>query len=192
MKTVIMKKEVPMLEISFDDCSDSPREGNNLGTFITLEDGRSSPDKGEGMREIIESTQHDAEDCNAHIELIKEGLDSVRMLMPICRHEHGGVKYYISSNSDGFDTAHCGFYVVFNESESYGNTKKMSDEEIERVVRGELETYSQWVNGAVYRFLLRGDDGEVEDICAGFYGVEDIKEHLPDEWKDEDLSEYLV
>jgi hypothetical protein len=192
METVIMTKEVNKLEISFDGWNSSPREWSNLGVFITIESSRNSPDEDEDMSELIESTQYEAKDCDSHIALIKEGMSNVRMIFPVCRYEHSGVKYYISNNSGGFDTSHCGFYVVFNDSEICGDTTKMSDEHIEKIVSGELKKYSQWINGEIYKFLLRGDNGEVKDTCHGFYEIDDIKDHLPDEWADEDLLKYLV
>jgi hypothetical protein len=59
------------------------------------------------------------------------------------------------------------------------------------VIKSELETYTKWANGEVYGFTLYDDKGELEDSCYGFYDIDDIKEHLPAEWKDEDLTAYI-
>jgi hypothetical protein len=48
------------------------------------------------------------------------------------------------------------------------------------------------MNSEVYRFVLYDEKGEIEDSCGGFYDIEDIKEHLPEDWKDEEMSNYSV
>ena len=35
------------------------------------------------------------------------------------------------------------------------------------------------------------ETGEIEDSCGGFYDIEDIREHLPEEFKSEDLTAYI-
>ena len=52
----------------------------------------------------------------------------------------------------------------------------------------EMDAY---IRGDIFSFVLYGKDGEVADSCTGFYDIEDIKEHLPKEWADVDLSEYV-
>ena len=55
-----------------------------------------------------------------------------------------------------------------------------------------MNNYNRFINGEMLMFTLYDNDGEVEDSCSGFYNIEDIKEHLPEEWSKEDLSEYLI
>jgi hypothetical protein len=39
---------------------------------------------------------------------------------------------------------------------------------------------------------LYNEKGDIEDSCGGFYDIEDIRESLPEEFKDEDLSKYVA
>ena len=64
-------------------------------------------------------------------------------------------------------------------------------EDFEKVIKQEIAVYNKYVNGEVYRFTLYNEAGEIEDSCCGFYNIEDIRDHLPEDWKDEDLDEYL-
>jgi hypothetical protein len=92
----------------------------------------------------------------------------------------------------GWDSGVAGFYIVTRENiQEWDNKNTMSKKKIEAIIDAELEDYTKWANGYVYCFLLYGKDGEVVDSCGGFYDINDIKDALPDEWKDEDLSDYL-
>ena len=59
------------------------------------------------------------------------------------------------------------------------------------IVEAEIETFSQWANGEVYHFTLYDDEGNEEDSLGGIYDLEEIKEYLPEEWQEEDLSKYI-
>ena len=59
------------------------------------------------------------------------------------------------------------------------------------VIENELDIYIKWANGEIYSFVLFDDNGNVEDSCGGFYNIDDIKECLSDDWKNENLHEYL-
>ena len=66
------------------------------------------------------------------------------------------------------------------------------DELIEKCIDDELKTYTAYANGEVYYFTLYNDDGSHADSCCGFYDIEDIREHLPKSFKDEDLNNYFT
>ena len=106
----------------------------------------------------------------------------------ISKYEHSGVRYFVGQSS-GWDYANIGFVFVTEDSlEEIGCSK----EDVEKIVEAEIETFSQWANGDVYRFTLYDDEGNEEDSMGSIYDLEEIKEYLPEEWEDEDLQQYIT
>lgn len=184
----------PRLVIEYDDQPESPREWDNLGYFITCERDCISPDgeKYPHIQQIIIETAEEAISREYHVELIKAALlligEDVVEVYPVHKYEHSGVVYRLGAAS-GWDISNCGFYIVTKKSQEAIGTP---DELIEKVINDELDLYTQWANGAVYRFTLYDEAGGVEDSCGGFYDIKDIAEHLPDEFKGVDLDKYLI
>ena len=184
--------EEPKLVIWYDEMPESPREWSNLGYFITVDSNYYSPDREETLERIVKETGQIANSQVEHIKLIKSDMkaqfdDKVLAIYPISKYEHSGVAYSLG-NRHGFDYSNNGFYIVTeNKAKEIGAEKK----DFEKIIKSELENYNRYANGEVYGFTLYDDDGEVIDSCSGFFDVEDIRESLPDEWKDEDLDEYV-
>ena len=192
MKTYKKIEEHPRLSIYHDDCPESPREWSNLGYFITKDSNYLSPDKHEQLEEIVISTGDDAKDAEDHMDRIKEEVleimdEKVLAIYPVVKYEHSGVCYSLGIKH-GFDYSNNGFYIVTDESIKECGTEI---QDLERVISQEIKTYNSYANGEVYGFTLYDKDGEVEDSCSGFYSLEDVRDALPKEWKNEDLDEYL-
>ena len=195
MKTITYKKTEMVtknkLEITHDHDTENPRKlADMLGHFVTSERDYFSPDeKDNRYHEAMVNTGENATSLKNHMELIEEeiGKETIRAIFPITRYEHSIIRY-IRGNQEGFDYSIAGFYIVEKNEE----TKGMTNKQIENIIDNELETYNAWVNGEVYQYVLYNDEGDVEDACGGFYRLEDITEHLPKEWHEEDLNEYLI
>lgn len=190
--TQTITKEIPQLEISHCDYTDSPREWSNLGYFITCDRNYNSPDKNERLESIVKMYGEQAESCEEHMDLIKKdinayGEEKVLAIYPINKYEHSGVSYSLGRAS-GFDYSNNGFYIITDKSQKETGTPK---DKFEAVIKDELNTYNKYANGEVLQFCLYDDKGEVADSCGGFYDIEDIREYLPKEWSKEDLSEYI-
>jgi hypothetical protein len=183
----------PLLEIRHDNDIESPREWNNLGYFITSEhtpDGQSSHAK--WVQSIVESTSKDANNQDEHTQLIVDAInatsETVVAIYSVNRYEHGNVVYSRGIVND-FDYSNCGFYIVTDKTlEVIGIPNRL----IEKTIDSELETYTSYVNGDVYEFILHDETGEVVDSCSGFYDIEDMREYLPESYKGENLYDYLV
>lgn len=196
MKTYKETIEKPRLEITYDSDVESPREWSNLGKFIAISSRYSSPDDDETFISIVKETSQYATSQENHIALIKKEIedlgDKVLYITPICKYEHSGISYSIGTKH-GFDYSNNGFYIVTeNTLKQEGFEPLSSDEEYEKRISSEIETYNQWVNGEVYSFVLYDENGKVVDSCCGFYAIEDIKEYLPEEFKDENLEDHLI
>lgn len=191
MKTYTAKIEKPRLVIQYDDSAESPREWDNLGYFITAERHYNCPDNNETIKNIVTETQHEASNTQEHADAIARSIkeqtgEKVLYITPVYRYEHGNVLYRRGTAS-GFDSSNCGFYIV---------TDKTADaltpsSRYETIIDNELETYTSYVNGEVYGFTLYDQNGDVVDSCWGFYDIDAIKQALPDEYKSDDMHDYL-
>jgi len=182
----------PRLVIVHDD-SESPREWTNLGYFITQDNDCESPDKNDPLQYVIKETGDVATDLENHIKLIKEQYEEatnekVIKIYPVVKYEHSRVVYSLGA-SYGFDYSNNGFYIITKESQKEQGTEPRHFEE---VIKQEIDLYNKYINGDVYRFTLYDKEGEDLDSCGGFYDIEDIREHLPKEWKNEGLEEYII
>jgi hypothetical protein len=189
MKTYKTTIEKPRLVIEYDEYCDSPREWSNLGYFITVDRNYESPDKFSDLQNIVKETGNEAGSQEEHIEMIKKQFteEKIIAIYPVVKYEHSGVVYRLGT-AHGFDYSNNGFYIITDRTQK---ALCIEEKDFERVINDELERYNQWCNGEVYRFCLFDEQGEVEDSCCGFYSIEDIREHLPKEWHEEDLSEYI-
>lgn len=206
MKTYITNIEKPRLVIQYDEAESPRHDDGKTGFFFTKESRYQSPDgTSHELYRIMLETSEEAKDTAHHMELIKEQAHKefkesaprdgnshneelhIIEIHPVYRYEHGNVAYK-RGTSAGFDYSNCGFYIVTASSIS-GRTE--TTESIAKAIDEELETYTSWANGEVYRFTLYDENGEVEDSCGGFYSIEDIREYLPEDWKDEKLEDYI-
>ena len=195
MKTYKKEIDSPKLEIYYDQDAESPREWDgNLGYFITVDRGVKSPDQeNDIIKEIVRRTGEEAESGAEHIRMITGGIEQdtnekVIAIFPIVKYEHSGVVYKLGKVF-GFDYSNNGFYIITDKTQKDSGVKK---KDFEKVIKAELDIYNNWINGEVYGFNLYDENGEEVDSLSGFFDIEDIKEDLPDEWKNEDLREYLI
>lgn len=207
MKTTYTQQiEKPRLVIQYDSDAESPRKWDNVGHFFTKESRYNSPDgTSHPLYQIMVETGDEATSTDNHIELIRERAHEafkasapkdgnshdedlhIIEVHPVYRYEHGNVAYR-RGKAGGFDYSNCGFYIVTAQSIS-GETH--TAESLAKCIDDELETYTKWANGDVYGFTLYNEQGEHEDSCYGFYDIEDIREHLPEEWKDAKLEDFI-
>ena len=197
MKTFKQTKttEEPRLKIMYETDSESPRrQQDNLGYFYTKERNYKSPDGNDTdiYNIMIETGEQASNEQNHIVEMTRrinaETNQKVVAIYPVYRYEHGNVIYRVGTAS-GFDYSNCGFYIITDKTErEYGEHAKS----IEALIAGELEEYTNWVNGDVFWFQLFDTKGEQVDSCGGFYDLDEIKSYLGKEWVKEDLSKYLI
>jgi hypothetical protein len=182
----------PRLVVYIDDMTESPRSWTNLGWFITVDSRYQSPDKNEVLENIVKETGQLATSQEEHIKMIKKEFESdtnakVVAIYPVMKYEHGYIAYNLGT-AHGFDYSNNGFYIITEKTQKEVGTAK---KDFIEVIEGELKVYNQFVNGEVYGFRLYDEQGELIDSCGGFYDIDDIKEYLPREWKDEDINQYI-
>lgn len=154
--------------IKYDKDADSPREWSNLGKLF------------------LRTRSVNNQECT------EDEMRSARVRVPVYKYEHSGIVLKASLNGNPFscpwDSCMAGYIVASAEDirKEY-NVKRITKKVVEKVVdvlEGEIDTYSQWIEGEVYGFEIYrvSDDvdddcveqeGEWVDSCWGFYSVED-------------------
>lgn len=185
--------EEPCLVIRYDNDSESPRSWDNLGYFYSKSNKSKSPDGNDSdIYNIMIETGEEARNLTEHMELMtkrinEETSEKVLAIYPVVKYEHSSVNYSLGSKM-GFDFSNNGFYIVTDKTRKVLGTPKKS---FEKVIAQELKEYTAWVNGEVYSFTLYDMQGNIVDSCSGYYDIEDIRNELPEEYKNERLSDYL-
>lgn len=194
MKTFTKTIESSRLEIMYDNYASSPRSYDNLGYFITVQRNKVCPDGGNvpEIEQIVKDTadmvQNTEEHMNEIIMRIKGDIgEEVLAIYPVYCYEHGNVSYK-RGTAHGFDFSNCGYYIITHKTQDKLGTNA---QDFERIVDAELEEYTAWANGEVYAYNLYDEQGEEIEQKGGFYGLEDIRAELPEEWSKENLSDYL-
>ena len=202
MKTITQTIEKPALEIWHDDCPESPREWDNLGTMLCVHQRYNLGDHSLDSWEHV--AQHLATEAGIDRELYNENMDvdvlttkiekSGGIVLPLYLYDHSGITMNTTGFTCRWDSGQVGVIYVTGEKikREYGKNTKKQREKVRQYLINEVGTYDSYLRGEVYGFTLYDNDGAIEDSCGGFYDLEDMKGHLPEEWVNEDLEEYLV
>lgn len=116
------------------------------------------------------------------------------VMLPLYLYDHSG----LTMNTTGFrcpwDSGQVGvIFATRNKVREEYSAKKVGSKILERVkkyLRGEVETYDQYLRGVVYGFKIvevdeDGDETEVLDSCWGFYGDDPETNGMKDYWPEE-------
>lgn len=149
-----------------------PRENTNVGTFVhwhrnyELGDRKLDSQEDEAMR-------------RGGLNLLVRYLKLCRgatCVIPVGMIDHSGISVYAGggthwSDSAGWDSGTVG--VIYDTPESREETG-VSNEEIERILRTEIEEYDKFVRGEIYGYEV-GDD-RLRESCWGFLGLDVVRE----------------
>lgn len=154
------------LKLMYDSSPESPRTWDNLGTMVCFHNRYDLGDK----------HNYSSDDYNNWEEMkkaiIKE--ENTAVILPLYMYDHSGISISTSPFSCRWDSGQIGFIFVSKEKalEEFGGkivTAKLK-ERIEKILEGEVETYTQYVEGEVYGFEIVDEDDDIIDSCYGFYG----------------------
>jgi hypothetical protein len=109
-----------------------------------------------------------------------ESVPEDAVVLPLFLYDHGG----ITMNTTGFhcqwDSGQVGYIYITKEKiiEEYGNDSAETRERVNGYLKGEVETYDQYIRGDVYGFVIEevstcdhGHEHATEvDSCWGFFG----------------------
>ena len=119
------------------------------------------------------------------------------VILPLYLLDHSGLWMKAGSNgvsysrrgayecdAQGWDTSMVGFiFCTWDDVKRENGLGKDAVEKAEKYLRGEVETYSQYLEGSVYGYMIEPRDGnrvECDDGCWGFYGYDWDKNGLED------------
>lgn len=154
------------LKVVHDSSPESPREWDNLGTMICFHN----------RYDLGDNHNYNSDDYSSWGEMkqaiIKE--ENPAVILPLYMYDHSGISISTSPFSCRWDSGQIGFILVSKKKalEEFGGkivTKNLK-ERLEKILEGEVETYTQYVEGEVYGFVIEDEDGEHIDSCYGFFG----------------------
>lgn len=152
------------LEIRYDEFPPNPRvDYDNLGTMVCRHKKYSFGDV--NTESEVQKVMSEINSANA-------------LIIPIYMYEHGGIAFKASPFSDTWDSGQLGIMYVSHEKiiHEYGSLSEHSLERAQKVMIGELEDYSKYVNGEIYEYRVLNDDDEELDSERGFFDIDDAKE----------------
>ena len=175
---------------------ESPREWDNLGHIVAFHRRYTFPQEGE--EKYSNPEEFDAW-MKAHKAIV---------VLPIYMLDHSSIAMQTTPFGGlygHFDSGQIGYiYATYAQIRKEMRVKKITPEVIEKVkeiLRSEIETYSQYVDGNVWGYILgtitkcnHGDEHFDEtDSCWGFFGSNPnengIVDHVGSEWKDAKFEE---
>ena len=152
------------VKIEHDDCLESPREWDNLGTMACFH------------RRYNLGDEHDLS-----IEEVQEIYASDKYIsLPLYLYDHSGITMNTTGFSCPWDSGQVGIIFVSKEDVRKEWSVKRISKKLEAKIldnlRGEVETYDQYLTGDVWGYVIEDEDGEHIDSCWGFYGQEYCEE----------------
>jgi hypothetical protein len=145
------------VKIFLDFDPESPRSWDNLGEILYKKNSRYVL----GDRELEIEDLHNAENDNDYI------------ILPVYAYIHSTTVLNTTGFSCPWDSGQCGVIRVSKAKvlKEYG-WKRLSKKRIEKIkgyLKNEIEIYSQYLQGAVYGFVMEDLEGNEIDSCWGFY-----------------------
>lgn len=133
---------------------ESPRDWDNLGTMVC----------GHRRYTLGDIQVKDMEEWEANKPLKKDTL----VILPLGLYDHSGITMYVGGRTDPWDSGEVGYIYVRKDNEEVieykkTHTWKQTEEWAEGILRGEVETYDQYLRGDVYCICEEVYDEDTEE-----------------------------
>jgi hypothetical protein len=157
------------IKIENDTCPLNPRKDwdGHVGTMVCF---HSRYDLGDDHEHTVESLNEflSENDCIA---------------LPLYLYDHSGITMNTTGFSCGWDSGKVGvIYATYDHVKEMFGWKRLTKKRIEKIktyLKGEVETYDDYLTGAVYGYTISKDDEEIEDgSCWGYFGYDHEKSGL--------------
>jgi hypothetical protein len=192
------ENEKVLLTIEYDNSAESPREWDNLGTMIcfsrrsNLGDEHSYNDPSHFLESLAGDLSMMDTDKLEDLtdEKLMEVIERYAIILPVYKYEHSGICLNTTGYSCRWDSGQVGWiYItkkhVRQEYSAKRVTKKIR-EKAENALRGEVEIYSQYVEGSVFGYILEDKEtGEEIDSCWGFFGYDYLTNGMAENMSEE-------
>ena len=159
-----------IIRIFPDDCGDSPRNWDNLGTMVCFHKRYDLGDDNDYCSSNYDGWEEMKED------IIEK--ENVHTILPLYLYDHSGITMSTSPFSCRWDSGQVGWIFV---SKDKVQKESLDETKIEEYFKGEVEIYDQYIRGDVYGYKVykvetcdKDCEHEEElDSCWGFYGEEE-------------------
>ena len=180
------------IEVIQDDNASDPRGDDNLGTMVCFHSRYNLGDKHD-----YNHHNYDGWD-DMEKNIIKD--NNVGVILPLYLYDHSGITMNTTGFSCGWDSGRVGFIFISKDKirKEYGwkNLTKSRLAKIREYLKGEVETYDQYIKGDVYGYTITDTETDEEvDSCWGYYGEDycmkdatEIAEHFVEQDKQEQLE----
>jgi hypothetical protein len=150
----------------YEEGPESPREWDNLGKMVLKHNRYNFP-------QDVSIDFDDFDNWQAIEKYLQKEYNAV-IVLPVQMYEHGNIRIYVGSSHDTWDGGQLG--LIFATAQDIRNTfmvKRITKEIKEKAIKNlesEVDTYSAYVDGQVYRYEVTDSNGNEVDSCGGFYG----------------------
>ena len=165
-----------------DNCGDGPRDWDNLGTMVCFHSRYMLGDTGGKHRKLQRGVPHfdnplDFKEWMQHKDAV---------VLPLILAEHGNMWMSTTRACYPFncpwDSGQVGWIYVLHWQikKEYGEVNDDAIANAARCLIGEVETYSQYISGEVYGYIVQGLANDVLASCWGYYGAPEVSGLLDD------------
>lgn len=179
------------LEVKQDNSPDNPRDWDNITTMICFHKRYNLGDKTDYKSDNFDSW----EELKTQIETDYK----VLMIKPLYMYDHSGITISTSSFGCQWDSGQIGWIFIDEKQwiEMMGEDMDRSEDRLDRIIEGCVETYDKYITGEVYGYEVyevetcdKGHEHKtLVESCWGFYDEEDCRsegesmiEHLEKEF----------
>lgn len=150
------------------DPAESPREWSNLGRMGCVHRRYSLGDK--ETSSLLGRLVGECGNWGEVAQLLTDEYDAA-VILPVYMYDHSGIALSTSPFSCRWDSGQLGLIYATHEDlkREYGKQPVPVADVIE-ILKGEVSTYSQYLNGDVYGYVVEDESGEHLDSCWGFIG----------------------
>jgi len=154
-----------------DDCPESPREWDNLGTFVAFHKRENHGDTDHGYK------SENYGDWDDLLKGIEEDHGPV-IYHNVYMYSHSGSTVSTSPFSCQWDSGPLGIIFVpkkqVREEYKWAKITKEREETILGYLQGEIDMYDTWLRGDIWGYKVEKGEEEI-DSCWGFYGQDAAK-----------------
>ena len=151
------------LEIVIDNDPINPREEDNLGTILYCSSRYLLGDKSVSRNEITHCMN-----------------DNENIVLPVYAYIHSGIVLHTSGFSCQWDSGQSGcIFVKKDVVRNIYNVKRISPKmlnKVNNILRSEIETFSNYISGEVYAYVIKNENGDIVESCGNFYSEKEAKE----------------
>jgi len=186
------------IKVYTDADAQSPREDrDNLGHMICFHREYALGDK----HDINSNLYHGWGEIRAHLKINR----GAYIILPLYLYDHSGLRMKVGSfqgllpqGHAEFDSGMVGFIYVtaaeIRKEYSVKHISKKTRDRAERVLRGEVLEYDDYLRGAVVGNIIEDRDGNNKDSCWGYYPEHNEGDGMrvgPRDWLNEDYG-YMI